>query len=168
MLSDVVKRDFLKFFASVLPYPNKMFADIHATNLPLVTSTFVGSSKLLMIDLIPQLNRIVKKSISYIQQSWPNLCNWEKPSHAFCKSQLQLVFNTDEAPIFKSSNVSVWPIWVQTFNLPPVLRPSYSNICLLALWYGESMSDFEMLQKVCRVGKIFEWCFFLVHWSCFF
>ena len=123
MLSDVVKRDFLKFFASVLPCPNKIFADIHVTNLPLVTSTFVGSSKLLIIDLIPQLNRIVKKNISYIQQSWPNL---ENPSDAFYKSQLQLVFNTDGAPIFKSSKLSVWPIWVQIFILPPVLRPQIS------------------------------------------
>ena len=149
-LSDVVKSDFLKFFASVLPYPNKIFADIPATNLPLVTSTSFGSSKLLMIDLIPQLNRIVKKNISYIQQSWSNLCNWETPTDAFCKSELQLVFNTDGAPIFKSSKLSVWPTWVQIFNLPPVLRSSYSNICLLALWYGESKPDFDdMLQRVC-------------------
>ena len=103
-----------------------------------------------MIDLIPQLNRIVKKNISYIQQSWSNLCNWETPTDAFCKSELQLVFNTDGAPIFKSSKLSVWPTWVQIFNLPPVLRSSYSNICLLALWYGESKPDFDdMLQRVC-------------------
>ena len=103
-----------------------------------------------MIDLIPQLNRIFKKNISYFQQSWSNLCNWETPTDAICQSELQLVFNSDEAPIFKSSKLSVWPTWVQIFNLPPVLRSFYSNICLLALWYGESQPDFDdMLQRVC-------------------
>ena len=119
-LSDVVKRDFLKFFASVLPYPNKIFADIPFTKFKLVTKTSFGSSKLLMIDLFSQLNRIVKKNYSYVQQSWLNPCNWETPTDAFYRSELQLVFKTDGAPIFKSCKLSVWPIWVQILNLPPV------------------------------------------------
>ena len=50
----------------------------------------------------------------------------------------------------------MWPIWVQIFNLPPVLRSSCSNICLLALWYGESKPDFdETLQRVCLESESF-------------
>ena len=149
-LSDSARNDFLKLFASVLPYPNNVFAEIASSNLPLVSTTSFGASKLLMVDLVPQVNRIVKKHFSYIQRSWSSSCDWETASDAFCNFELQLVFNTDGAPVFKSKKLSVWPIWVQIFNLLPVLRSCYANICLLGLWYGESKPDFtELLIRIC-------------------
>ena len=69
----------------------------------------------------------------------------ETKSDSFCKGELQLVINTDGAPVSKSNKLSVWPLWVQIYNLSPVLRSSYANICLMGLWYGESKPDFNKL-----------------------
>ena len=149
-LSDSARNDFLKFFASVLPYPNNVFAEISSSNLPLVSTTSFGASKLLMVDLVPQVNRIVKKHFSYIQRSWSSSCYWETASNAFCNFELQRVFNSDGAPVFNSKKLSVWPIWVQIFILPPVLRSSYANICHVGLLYGELKPNFtEHLIIIC-------------------
>ena len=100
---------------------------------------------MLFVDLISQINRIACRNEFLINQSWSNVCSWETKSDLFCKGELQLVFNTDGAPVFKSNKLSVWPLWVQIYNLPPVLRSSYANICLMGLWYGESKPDFNKL-----------------------
>ena len=102
-LLDCTKNDFLKSFSSVLPYPSNVLAETASSNLPLGSTTSFGASKLLMVDLVPLVNRIVKKYS----------CDWETASDAFCNFEVQLVFNTDGAPVFKSNKLSVWRIWVK-------------------------------------------------------
>ena len=51
----------------------------------------------------------------------------------------------DGAPVFKSSKFSVWPVWVQLYNLPPKLRGAFSNFCLLAMWHGKTKPDFKIM-----------------------
>ena len=35
---------------------------------------------------------------------------------------ITLTVNTDGVPIFKSANISLWPIWVSINELPPHVR----------------------------------------------
>ena len=133
--------------ASILPQPNEVFAKIPISDLPLVTITSVGTSKMIFVDLIAQINRISCRNANFIHESWSNDCSWEMQTDLFCHGELQLVLNTDGAPVFKSNKLSVWPLWVQLYNLPPLLRASYANICLLGLWHGESKPDFNYVLR---------------------
>lgn len=51
---------------------------------------------------------------------------------------LSFTFNTDGAPVFKSSNVSVWPIYLVINELPYHLRMKKENMILSSLWFGNS------------------------------
>ena len=146
-LSDIAKKDILKLIASILPQPNQVFAKIPISDLPLVTITSVGTSKMIFVDLIAQINRISCRNANFIHESWSNDCSWEMQTDLFCHGELQLVLNTDGAPVFKSNKLSVWPLWVQLYNLPPLLRASYANICLLGLWHGESKPDLNYVLR---------------------
>lgn len=49
---------------------------------------------------------------------------------------ISFTFNTDGAPVFKSSNVSIWPIYLVVNELPYKLRMKKENMILAALWFG--------------------------------
>lgn len=53
---------------------------------------------------------------------------------SFCNN-FSFSFNTDGAPVFKSSRASVWPIHIMLNELPPVSREK--NLLLAGLWYGK-------------------------------
>ena len=148
--SDCARNDMLKLFAGTLPCPNKIFADLLVTNMPIMTSKGSGSSKYVIVDLFCQLEKILERNALYVKKSWSASCPWEFSTDMFKKSEIQLVLSTDGAPVFKSSKLSVWPVWVQVYNLPPILRSSFCNLSLLGLWHGESKPDFsELLSIIC-------------------
>ncbi|KAK3929414.1 Halomucin [Frankliniella fusca] len=49
---------------------------------------------------------------------------------------------TDGSPIFKSSALSIWPIFVMINELPP--GPRFSNLLLGGLWFGKSHPDMKL------------------------
>lgn len=49
---------------------------------------------------------------------------------------ISFTFNTDGASVFKSSNVSIWPIYLIVNELPYRLRMKKENMLLAALWFG--------------------------------
>ena len=49
--------------------------------------------------------------------------------------------------LFKSRFISVCPVWVQIFNLPPKLRSEFSNHLLLGLWRGKEKPNWSFLFK---------------------
>lgn len=58
---------------------------------------------------------------------------------------ISFTFNTDGASVFKSSNVSIWPIYLVINELPYTLRMMKENMILAALWFGNqkpSMATF--------------------------
>ena len=60
-------------------------------------------------------------------------------------NNISFTFNTDGAPVFKSSNVSIWPIYLVVNELPYRLRMKKENMILASLWFGSkkpSMSTF--------------------------
>ncbi len=53
------------------------------------------------------------------------------------RGNVSLTLNTDGVALFKSSNISLWPIWVTINELPPHVRFNKSNLILAGLWYGD-------------------------------
>ena len=49
---------------------------------------------------------------------------------------ISFTFNTDGASVFKSSNFSIWPIYLVINELPYNLRMKKENMILAALWFG--------------------------------
>ncbi|XP_061183192.1 uncharacterized protein LOC133191454 [Saccostrea echinata] len=49
---------------------------------------------------------------------------------------LSFVLNTDGAPVFKSSKVSIWPVFLVINELPFKIRMKKENMILAALWFG--------------------------------
>ena len=49
---------------------------------------------------------------------------------------ISFTFNTDGAAVFKSSKVSVWPIFLVINELPYKLRMKRENMILASLWFG--------------------------------
>ena len=60
---------------------------------------------------------------------------FSKPEH------LGVITNTDGISLFKSSCVTLWPIYLQIANLPPLLRFSPSNIITCGVWFGQKKPD---------------------------
>ena len=51
-------------------------------------------------------------------------------------TNLSFTFNTDGAAVFKSSKVSVWPLFLVINELPYKLRMKKENMILASLWFG--------------------------------
>ena len=51
---------------------------------------------------------------------------------------LSFLWNTDGAPVFKSSNFSIWPFYLSINELPYVKRIERDNQILAGLWYGHT------------------------------
>ena len=148
-LSKLAKDDLLKLFSVVLPQPNNIKSKSYIPLIPNLIVTELGSSTIVTTDLLTQLQQIVERNIKSIELSWSANYSWCDPLDHFNNREIQLVLNIDGASVFKSRNISVWPVWVQMLNLPPLLRCSDKNMSLLALWHGEGKPDFKIfLDKI--------------------
>ena len=144
-VSKVARSDFLKLVAKVLPVPNNLFEKLSILHLPTVSKTDFENASFCCVDIKTQIEKILLKNTKFVSASWSSDCSWETNWDCFFRQEIQLVLNIDGAPAFKSSKFSVWPIWVQVFNLPPKMRGAFSNLALLGLWHGKSKPDFAKL-----------------------
>ena len=146
-LTSVTKKDLLSLFANVLPSTNNVFSPSEVESLPAVTVFKDGSSDFFAIDLMAQLKLIVSRNLSYLRKSWSSSCDWSTGTTVIEQNQLLLNMNIDGVALFKSRKLSVWPIWVEVFNLPPKLRSKFDNHLLLGLWKGIEKPNWETLLK---------------------
>ena len=58
--------------------------------------------------------------------------------HLSSPKNISFIMNTDGAPVFKSSNVSIWPIYLAINELPYKLRMKTENMILAGLWFGSN------------------------------
>ena len=58
---------------------------------------------------------------------------------------LALTLSTDGVPLFRSSSVSLWPVYLATLNLPPEARMNSKNIILGGLWIGTTKPPMKLL-----------------------
>jgi len=70
----------------------------------------------------------------YDGQLYKSYCENDGPLSK--QENISFVGNTDGAPVFKSSNVSIWPIFLIVNELPYKLRMRKENMILAALWFG--------------------------------
>ena len=58
---------------------------------------------------------------------------------------LALSLSTDGVPLFKSSSISLWPVYLVILNLPPKIRVNAENIVLCAVWIGPRKPLMDLL-----------------------
>ena len=73
--------------------------------------------------------------------------NWDKmKSHPATKQgTIEIAFNTDGILPFKSSSLTVWPLFVSLLNLPPRIRAYKQNIVTFILWIGKRKPSMTLL-----------------------
>ena len=62
-----------------------------------------------------------------------------------CEHHLALSLSTDGVPIFKSSKVSLWPVYLVVLNLPAKIRTNAENIILCGVWVGPTKPAMKLL-----------------------
>ena len=58
---------------------------------------------------------------------------------------IALSLSTDGVPLYKSSTVSFWPVYLMVLNLPPHIRVHASNIILCGVWVGPAKPVMSLL-----------------------
>lgn len=61
---------------------------------------------------------------------------YEKEGPLSKQENVSFTFNTDGAPVFKSSKISVWPLFLVINELPYKLRMLKENMLMTGLWFG--------------------------------
>lgn len=61
---------------------------------------------------------------------------YEKEGPLSKQENVSFTFNTDGAPVFKSSKISVWPLFLVINELPYKLRMLKENMLMAGLWFG--------------------------------
>ena len=64
------------------------------------------------------------------------------------EDNLTLLFNTDGIPLYKSSKVNIWPVFLAINELPPEERFAKKNMILWGLWQGKGKPRFSTFFEV--------------------
>ena len=72
-----------------------------------------------------------------------------KPGHFLSHpSNFSLIFNTDGVPLYSSSGVSIWPVYLVINELPPKQRFLKKNMVLWGTWQGQGKPAFQSFFQV--------------------
>lgn len=83
-------------------------------------------------------NEMVDIYDSKLYKSWFSNGFFQNPSN------ISFTWYTDGVPVYKSSKVSMWPIYLVINELPFEMRMERENMLLAAIWYGPQKPDFSM------------------------
>ena len=145
--SGLARQDILKLFSNFLPSPNNIFAPVQKDLLPNTTTFNDGESSFIAIQLLPQLKKILTNNLSLIKKSWLSEQSWSFGKTVIQTSEIYLNMNIDGVALFKSRNFSVWPVWIEFFNLPEKIRGKFENHALLGIWKGKSKPNWAFFLK---------------------
>ena len=67
------------------------------------------------------------------------------------ENNISAVFNTDGIPLYSSSNVKLWPVYLAINELPTSMRFARENMILAAVWQGKSKPPFS--HYMCSFGE---------------
>lgn len=70
-----------------------------------------------------------------------------------CKEHIGAFFNTDGIQPFKSSRLTIWPIFIALASLPPSIRMNRDNLVTLALWVGSKPPMNLLLKPLKQIMK---------------
>jgi hypothetical protein len=69
-----------------------------------------------------------------------------KPGRYFSdQCNLALALSTDGVPLYKSSPISIWPVYLVILNLPAQVRMNAQNIILCGVWVGPTKPLMNLL-----------------------
>ena len=71
------------------------------------------------------------------------------------KDNLAISLSTDGIPLYKSSTVSLWPVYAVVLNLPANIRMNSENVILCSIWLGPGKPLFKLLLN--PVSKCFQY-----------
>ena len=63
-------------------------------------------------------------------------------------NNFSLIFNTDGVPLYTSSGISIWPVYLVINELPPNQRFSKKNMVLWGTWQGQGKPAFQSFFQV--------------------
>ena len=69
------------------------------------------------------------------------------PLSSDMENNISFIFNTDGVPIFKSSKMSLWPIFLMINELPFKERKFRKNMLLCGLWFGPNKPVMNLFSK---------------------
>ena len=69
------------------------------------------------------------------------------------KEHLGAFFNTDGIQPFKSSRLTIWPIYIALSSLPPSIRMNRDNLITVALWVGSKPPMHLLLKPLKQIMK---------------
>ena len=115
--------------------------------------TSYGSGDYWKLDFMTELVQVIEANIEQIENfsmlrdsdediPLKPCFNWESRS-----LKISINLNSDGVRIIKSSPKQLWPVWIAIVNLPPILRCSYKNIILVALWFGNNNPDWNVISS---------------------
>ena len=70
---------------------------------------------------------------------------YTKNGNLLVAKNLAFSLSTDGVSIFKSTNISIWPIYLAILNLPPSIRMNADNILLCGLWIDGTKPPMDKL-----------------------
>ncbi|XP_020622265.1 uncharacterized protein LOC110059888 [Orbicella faveolata] len=90
-------------------------------------------------------------------------------------SNISFIFNTDGAPLYSSSSVSLWPVFLAINELPSPDRFSKTNMMLWGIWQGKGKPPFNaffepfatQMNKLYKEGGCLRHAFKQVYFSLF-
>uniref|UniRef100_A0A6V7IHC1 Transposase domain-containing protein n=1 Tax=Bracon brevicornis TaxID=1563983 RepID=A0A6V7IHC1_9HYME len=65
-------------------------------------------------------------------------------------SNISFMWNSDGVPLFKSSQFSIWPLFLKINELPPKKRNKPPNMLLAGLWFGSKKPDANIFLEPLR------------------
>ena len=89
--------------------------------------------------------------LQYIQSDteFGNMCSttmFQNHKEFFSKKEhLGVILNTDGVSMFKSSRVTIWPVYIQIANLLPALQVRVNNIITCGIWVGQKKPSMSVL-----------------------
>ena len=85
--------------------------------------------------------------MSLIKKSWLSEQSWSFGKTVIQPSEIYLNMNIDGVALFKARNFSVWPVWIEIFNLPEKICGKFENHALLGIWKGKSKPNWAFFLK---------------------
>ena len=155
-LSDKAMRDLLKFLQIILPSGNKCPSErtlkrSQRSALP-YRSEKCGSSTLAFLSPASELEAVIKSNYESIRKYDSDRIDCLDLKLPFSTGIISndefiahLILNVDGVSLVKSSNRSLWPVWLSLANLPTILRSAFRNIVLASLWLTFGKPSWEIV-----------------------
>ena len=109
----------------------------------------VSNGKMIFLDLESQIRHLLTSNEDLVltDRFWSPQEFSFAPRSVYQETVIHFILNTDGISPIKSSNFSLYPVWLMMANLPERRRCSYHNLILAAIFGGEGKPCWETLMQ---------------------